>query len=88
MNSKQIDGRIRWQCRRGMLELDLMLLPVVDHIYPTVSDQEQQTFQHLLTHHDQDLYAWLTERVEPPDPELAKFVKAIIAYAQKPKEVD
>ena len=62
--------RLRWQCRRGMLELDLLLEAFLDRIYPTLSDQEKHTFIRLLDTPDPDLNAWILGDNEPEDQEL------------------
>lgn len=56
---------IRWQCRRGMLELDLLLLDFFDHSYHLLSAEEQKDFIALLAFSDQQLYGWLIGRDEP-----------------------
>ena len=43
----------RWQCRRGMLELDLLLNNFVDKKVNTLSEQEKQSFELLLSYPDQ-----------------------------------
>ncbi len=48
-----------WACRRGMLELDRLLLPFFEHIYPSLETEQQQLFQQLLQEADQDLFNWL-----------------------------
>ena len=47
--------RIRWRCRRGMLELDLILGRFLDGHYPRLSASEQQDFEALLREQDDDL---------------------------------
>ena len=37
-------NRLRWRSRRGMLELDLLLLPFFDDVFLELSDAEQQAF--------------------------------------------
>lgn len=51
--------RLRWACRRGMLELDLILLPFFETQYNHLSSAEQAIWETFLTEQDQDLYAWL-----------------------------
>jgi antitoxin CptB len=50
---------LRWGCRRGMLELDLMLLPFFDRQFESLPEIEQQAFELLLSEQDQDIYAWI-----------------------------
>jgi antitoxin CptB len=54
--------RLRWQCRRGMLELDLVLLTFLDKNYLNLSAADQELFEQLLTHSDQELYCYLIKR--------------------------
>ena len=41
--------RVRWRCRRGLLELDLILLRFVDECYPVLTEAEKSGFQELLS---------------------------------------
>lgn len=70
-------NRLFWASRRGMLELDLILLPFLEHIYPTLSEEDQIVYQRLLDSEDQDLFAWFLRRGEPEDPDLARIVQVI-----------
>lgn len=47
--------RIRWRCRRGTLEMDLLLTRFVEKEYPNLSDEEKQYFSELLDYPDTDL---------------------------------
>ncbi|MBT8134773.1 MAG: succinate dehydrogenase assembly factor 2, partial [Gammaproteobacteria bacterium] len=40
----------RWQCRRGMLELDLLLNNFVEKKARTLTDQQKQSFELLLSY--------------------------------------
>ena len=52
-------NRLRWQCRRGMLELDLLLLEFLEQRYPQLDEASQQAFVALLEYPDQSLQRWL-----------------------------
>lgn len=54
--------RLRWQCRRGMLELDLILQGFLDKNYLNLSPDDQDLFEQLLTYSDQALYSYLIKR--------------------------
>ncbi|MCK7576885.1 MAG: succinate dehydrogenase assembly factor 2 [Chromatiales bacterium] len=41
-------GKLRWRCRRGMKELDLLTLGYLERHYPTAPAEEQQAFADLL----------------------------------------
>ena len=70
-------NRLSWASRRGMLELDLMLLPFLEKIYPTLDEEDQRRYWRLLECEDQDLWGWLLKRKEPDDPELQKIIQII-----------
>jgi antitoxin CptB len=58
-------SKLRWACRRGMLELDSMLAPFLEDHYLDLSVSLQQDFQRLLESSDIVLFRCLF-RAEPP----------------------
>lgn len=52
-------SKVRWRCRRGMLELDVMLQAFCDAVYATLAPEKQSLFEELLEETDQDLQRWL-----------------------------
>lgn len=72
-------NRLIWGSRRGMLELDLILLPFVENIYPALEREDQLSYQRLLACEDQDLYAWFTGRQDPEDVSLQRIVERVRA---------
>ncbi len=58
---------LRWQCRRGMLELDLMLGRFLDEAYSLLNPSEQADFRRLLATPDQTLYQWLIGQTTPEE---------------------
>lgn len=72
-------NRVRWASRRGMLELDLVLEPFVDKLYPTLSDAQQASFCRLLESEDQDLYRWFMRQADPLDDNLLEIVELVRA---------
>jgi antitoxin CptB len=69
--------RLRWQCRRGMLELDLLLNRFLDLRFVGLSIAERADFERLLGYQDQILQDWLIGQAVPADPSLAHLVVAI-----------
>ncbi len=61
--------RLKWACRRGMLELDVLFLPFVEEAYEDLNDSDKQTFERLLTGEDPDLCAWVMGHKECEDAE-------------------
>lgn len=74
-------ARLRWLCRRGTRELDLMLSRYLDHCWDGAPESERQAFERLLQMQDPELFALLTGRGEAPDQELADVVERIRAAA-------
>jgi antitoxin CptB len=70
-------NRLFWSSRRGMLELDLILMPFIENVYPSLSEADQQLYQQLLEEQDQDLFTWLMRREDPEDVNLLRIVKII-----------
>lgn len=58
--------RLRWRCRRGLLELDLWLVRFADAGLNRLSDEECAAFEALLQEADTDLLAWLEGREPAP----------------------
>lgn len=69
--------RLRWQCRRGMLELDLILLNFLDKNFATWNQEDQNQFQKLSAQSDVDLQDWLIYKIKPEDPEIDNLIKRI-----------
>ncbi len=66
---------LRWRCRRGMRELDVVFERYLDQRYPQAPLAEQQAFVKLLGIEDPLIYGWLTGRGTPDDPELKSIVQ-------------
>lgn len=77
-------AKLRWACRRGMLELDILLSRFLEEKYPTLSVEEKKIFEKLLTCQDPDLFNWLTGNVQPKK-EFIFIVNCIIAHAHDQK---
>ena len=73
-------NRLRWHCRRGMLELDAWLAPFLEGVVPGLTADEQQAFVRLLEAEDDDLYGWLTGRENPP-----VEVSALVELIKEPR---
>ncbi len=59
-------NRLRWLCRRGMLELDAWLTRFLDARYPELAADQQAAFAKLLDQDDMALFDWLTGEQVPP----------------------
>jgi antitoxin CptB len=61
-------AQLRWQCRRGMLELDFVLERYLDQHYDAAEAAERAQFRHLLSAQDPELQLWLLNGAPHPDP--------------------
>jgi antitoxin CptB len=71
-------GRLRWRCRRGMKELDILLTRYMDERFGDASPQEQDAFRGLLEIQDPVIYAYCLGS-EPPPAHLAVLIGRITA---------
>jgi antitoxin CptB len=74
-------ARLRWQCRRGTKELDLLLQRYLDLGYLVADDEEKAQFVELLDLEDDELIGILMGELEVETGELKLLVKKIRAFA-------
>jgi len=79
MSKNEQLAQLRWSCRRGMLELDLILGQFLDKHYLNLKPEEQILFKELLTATDQDLYNWLLGNCQAAE---ARFQPLIVKIQQ------
>jgi len=70
-------AKLIWNCRRGMLELDLVLAQFIEQHMKHLNDQQLCVFERLLNYPDPDLYAYLMGQSLPDDEEIKQFVAYI-----------
>ncbi|EFL92736.1 hypothetical protein REG_0578 [Candidatus Regiella insecticola LSR1] len=70
-------ARVYWACRRGMRELDIVIMPFFEYEYETLSNDDKGLFMRLLKSDDPDLFNWLMNYGEPQDSELQRMIKLI-----------
>jgi len=69
-------ARLRWRCRRGLLELDIVLGRFVEAHYAQLSEKEQQIFDEFLDLPDNPLWDMISGRKDAvSDDEAALLVK-------------
>ena len=76
-------NRIYWHSRRGMLELDILLVPFAEQHVKHLTPELQQLYTLLLMEEDQDLYSWLTRKELAPSPQLQSMVEIILEKHQQ-----
>lgn len=69
------NAQIRWRTRRGMLELDMLLLRFLDEHYDTLTDSDKELFAELLEESDPNLFSWLLGHTQPSRQDYCDFLK-------------
>jgi antitoxin CptB len=69
--------RIKWQCRRGLLENDLVLERFLEKHAAELDGEHLAAFKTLLGYGDNDLWDIVCGRAESPDPALDEVVQML-----------
>ncbi len=70
-------AKLRWRCRRGTKELDVLTTRYLDHFYANAGADEQRAFAAMLEMQDPELYLILSRKEAPADPRQANIVAKI-----------
>ena len=70
-------SRLRWHCRRGVRELDVLLQRYLDEDYPRASRAERDAFARILELQDPEIFGYLVGRDSPPEASLRDVVARI-----------
>lgn len=76
-------ARLKWFCRRGMKELDMLLEHYLEHHYPQVSEDEQAAFRDILNLDDPVIWYYVMGRDEPGDEIQQRVVEKLISSLQR-----
>jgi antitoxin CptB len=72
--------RMYWHSRRGMLELDLLLVPFATERLSALDEAQLEDYRALLAEEDQDLWLWLTRRGMAPSDALRRCVDLVLQH--------
>jgi len=67
--------RVRWHCRRGLLELDLVLSKFMDQRYESLNQTQKDVFTKLLAKSDDELWSLLSGRQTSSDAEIRQLIE-------------
>jgi antitoxin CptB len=70
-------ARLRWRCRRGMLENDIVLTRYLDAVAGEIGEQDLTALDRLLDMNDNELRELLTGRKVPDDEKLQCIVRQL-----------
>ncbi|MDP3704692.1 MAG: succinate dehydrogenase assembly factor 2 [Legionellaceae bacterium] len=77
---EQQKSKLIWHCRRGMLELDLILGRFLECHLDVMTEAEYESLETFLTYPDPDLYTWLMGYGKPTDQGSMDCVTLIQSY--------
>lgn len=73
------ESRLKWQCRRGMRELDELLLDYLERCYPDDDEADKAAFRALLELADPELNSYLLQRQTPTSEPIARVIERILS---------
>ncbi|MDH3778233.1 MAG: succinate dehydrogenase assembly factor 2 [Gammaproteobacteria bacterium] len=76
------ESRLRWQCRRGMRELDELLVRYLEESYPGDSEDDKAAFRAVLELADPELNGYLLQRQTPSTEPIARVINRILRRIQ------
>ena len=76
-------SKLKWQCRRGMRELDDLLMAYLERHYDTSPDEEKSAFEALLALPDPELVGYLLKKERPAEPAFAAIIGRILDEDQR-----
>ena len=78
-------SRLIWRCRRGIREMDILLLGYLETHYDTATVENQNTFEELLEENDLDILSWIMEKTSPDEKyiNLISFIRESATNSKK-----
>ena len=76
----ELEKKILWQCRRGLWELDAILIPFVEKNLSKLTDEEIKKFQQFLSYEDIEIFDILVNKKELVESNLIPIVAKIIEF--------
>ena len=67
--------KLEWACRRGMRELDKMIMPFYQNHFESLTEAQQQTFAEMLTYPDPELFRWVMHQLPAPTQEITDLIE-------------
>jgi antitoxin CptB len=73
------EARMRWLCRRGMKELDLLLTRYFEDNYPAATEADRQAFRAILEMPDPELNDLILGRMQSGEDNVARVISDLRA---------
>jgi len=76
----ELEKKILWQCRRGLWELDAILIPFVENNFSSMEEEEIDKFRKLLAYEDIEIFDILVNKKPFEDEDLTPIVSKILNF--------
>jgi antitoxin CptB len=70
--------RLGWQCRRGLKEVEVLLIAFFEAHFAQAPPADQALFVALLEEYDADLFEWLTQRERAENEKIQYIIDVIL----------
>lgn len=77
-----LKNKAYWRSRRGMQELDVLLIPFVEQHLQNLPEHLQVAYLDFIEREDWELFDWLQGRESAADPLMRELVTLVLAAAQ------
>ena len=75
--------KLEWACRRGMRELDKMIMPFYQNHFNSLTEAEQQAFAEMLTYPDPELFRWVMHQLPAPTQAITDVIELMRSKIEK-----
>ena len=75
---EDLKKKILWQCRRGLWELDAILIPFVERNFDDLDSENKTLFTELLSYEDIEVFDLLVNKINPKDEKMQPLVELIL----------
>ena len=79
--------KVLWRCRRGIRELDSVLMPFAEDCYDELSTLDKARLRALLSYQDTQLLDWILGRKMPNEEGLQSIITSIIRYSKETRKL-
>ena len=76
----ELEKKILWQCRRGLWELDAILVPFVEQSFNDLKEEEIDKFRKFLSYEDIEMFDILVNKKGYEDQELESIIERILNF--------
>ena len=76
----ELEKKILWQCRRGLWELDAILVPFVEQSFNDLNEEEIGKFRKFLSYEDIEMFDILVNKKGYEDQELESIIERILDF--------